>query len=268
MGPNREEHCDISKLNLAACWGVKPKIKLGICNPFQWWKGWSRKSLGDTKEMSLTFPDFPKPATPPHSYPDQAVHDFPAGVKWTARCLSPVPPCPRSRHSPLRHSDVTQSCCDFALKSCLQHQLRKSELPHLRKPEPAFWGHYNQPKVRIQHWPPTSSPQTSPPKPSNGKRHFPKPKSPFNLYFLTWKINFAIVRCSASKRNYWILGKCEILGMPCAFPICQHMEWGIMALFIIWIPVLHKTFLLLCLGTDTTSFPSKRSPNLMEKEKN
>lgn len=60
-----------------------------------------------------------------------------------------------------------------------------------------------------------------------GKRHFPKPKSPLNLYFLTWKINLTTVRCSASKRNHWILAKCKILGMPCAFPVCQHMEWAI-----------------------------------------
>lgn len=153
-----------------------------------------------------------------------------AGVKWTARCLSPVPPRPRSRHSPLRHSDVTQSCCDLALKSCLRHQLSKSELPHLKK----TWILGSLQPIQGQ-----DSTLTPPPatlrhhllKPSHGKlagkRHFPKPKSPLNLYFLTWKINLTTVRCSASKRNHWILAKCKILGMPCAFPVCQHMEWAI-----------------------------------------
>lgn len=43
---------------------------------------------------------------------------------------------------------------------------------------------------------------------------------------------------------------------------------GIMVPFISWIPVLHKTFLLLlCLGTGTSPLPSKRSPNLMENKK-
>lgn len=48
-------------------------------------------------------------------------------------------------------------------------------------------------------------------------------------YLLTFVlINFTILRRSASNRNCWIPAKCtwRILGMPCAFPVCQHMEWG------------------------------------------
>lgn len=61
--------------------------------------------------------------------------------------------------------------------------------------------------------------------------------------------------------------------LGCHVPSLYVSTWnegaGIMVLFISWIPVLHKTFLLLlCLGTGSTPLPSKRSPNLMEKEEN
>lgn len=96
-------------------------------------------------------------------------------------------------------------------------------------------------------------------------------KLPFNLYFLTWRINFTIIRCSASKRNCWIFAKGTwgILGVPRACPVCHHMEWG------------HRNngpFHLLDSSAAQNIPPplswhwyhpssSKRSPNLMEKEK-
>lgn len=59
--------------------------------------------------------------------------------------------------------------------------------------------------------------------------------------------------------------------LECHVPSLYVSTWnegrGIMVPFISWISVLHKTFLLLCLGTGTTLLPSKRSPNLMENKK-
>lgn len=222
------------KLPLAACWGAKTKNQVGCLNwkkVHQRWKGWSKKSLRDTKEMSLISSGTSQTARSPHFYPNQVLHE----LCYTKLGLSEQNgACHQCHHSPgagTAHSDMLMS--PKGAVTSLSSPASNTNWANLschtwEVTEASFWGHYNQPKVRIQCWSPTTNPQTSPPKTTKWKTVIKELKLPFNLYFLTWKINFTTIRCSASQRNCWVLAKgtWRIPRMPCAFPVCQHMEWG------------------------------------------